>query len=120
MKIVATRRDGTGRLQHAKLFDAPDEDGELDSVYFETNCVPAGPTALRWKYHADANADLWHDPELRVSWTRELNMQDPFGTRRDNAPSKIRAAFQWDHPNGSDDMNLSDACLTLEHYVDWK
>ena len=51
---------------------------------------------------------------------RDLGLELRRGDVLDNAPSKIRAAFQWDHPNGSDDMNLSDACLTLEHYVDWK
>ena len=116
----STRRDGTGRLQHTKLYDAQDDDGELDTVYFETSGVPAGPAVLRWKNRADALADFWHDPELRVHWTRKLDQQDPFGMRRQNAPSTIRAAFVWDTPNGSDEMNLSDACLTLEHYVDWK
>ncbi len=38
----------------------------------------------------------------------------------ENAASTIRAAFIWDTPNDRNDMNLSDACLTLEHYVDWK
>ena len=117
---MATRRDGTGRLQHAKLYDGTDEEGELDILSFETKCLPVGLAALRWKFHSDGTADLYHDPEFRVHWTRELNLQDPFGTRRQNAPSKIRAEFVWDTPNSRDDMNLSDACLTLEHYVDWK
>ena len=49
-----------------------------------------------------------------------MNYRDPPATRRQNAPSTIRAAFIWDTPNDRNDMNLSDACLTLEHYVDWK
>ena len=120
IKIVATRRDGTGRLQHAKLYAGNDEDFDNGTLSFDPSVVPTGLAALRWKFHADARADMWHDPEFRVSWTREMNYRDPPATRRQNAPSTIRAAFIWDTPNDRNDMNLSDACLTLEHYVDWK
>ena len=37
-----------------------------------------------------------------------------------NAPSNLVARFIWDSPNDSNDMSVVDACLTLEHYVDWK
>ena len=107
-------------MQHAKLYAGNDEDFDNGTLSFDPSVVPTGLAALRWKFHADARADMWHDPEFRVSWTREMNYRDPPATRRQNAPSTIRAAFIWDTPNDRNDMNLSDACLTLEHYVDWK
>ena len=37
-----------------------------------------------------------------------------------NAPSTLRAQFRWSGPDDHVDMSLADACMTLEHWVDWK
>ena len=48
------------------------------------------------------------------------SMNDPIQTRRENAPSKITVRFSWDSPGDVNDMDVADACMTLEHYADWK
>ena len=48
-------------------------------------------------------------------------MNDPIRARELNAPSKVTARFSWDNPVGDvNDMDVADACMTLEHYADWK
>ena len=48
-------------------------------------------------------------------------MNDPIRARELNAPSKVTARFSWDNPAGDvNDMDVADACMTLEHYADWK
>ena len=50
----------------------------------------------------------------------DLDLNDPIQTRRENAPSKITVRFSWDSPGDVNDMDVADACMTLEHYADWK
>lgn len=115
IKIVAARRVGA-RLQHAKLYCGVVDDGEIDFLSFEYGDLPnTGSTALRW--YGGVSEVV---PGLIVSWDRELNPQDPVQTRRANAPSTIQARFSWYNPGDIVDQPLTDACLTLEHLVDWK
>ena len=39
---------------------------------------------------------------------------------RQTAPSTLRAQFRWSGPDDIVDMSLTDACMTLEHWVDWR
>ena len=70
--------------------------------------------ALRWFGEANECS-----PGLTVTWNRHSVQQDLDGRWRQHAPSTINARFSWCNPD-IDDMPLADACLTLEHYVDWK
>ena len=121
-KIVAARWVGA-RLQHAKLYDGETDDGEAHSMYFELNSVPMTQesAAFRWRERVAMDSDMCLLPTLQVSWIRELDMNDPIRARELNAPSKVTARFSWDNPVGDiNDMDVADACMTLEHYVDWK
>ena len=112
-----------GRLQHAKLYDGHSEDGDTDSMYFELNSVPMtqDSAAFRWRERVALDSDMCLLPTLLVSWNRDLLGIDPIQTRRENAPSHVAARFSWDSPVGDvNDMDVADACMTLEHYVDWK
>ena len=66
------------------------------------------------------DSDMCLLPTLQVSWIRELDLNDPIQTRRENAPSKVTVRFSWDSPGDVSDMDVADACMTLEHYADWK
>ena len=70
-------------------------------------------SVLRW--YGDRSE---YTPGLTVTWTRHVDQQDPKWKR--NAPSTVNARFSWCTPGDIDDMPLADACLTFEHYVDWK
>lgn len=120
-RIVAARWAG-GRLQHAQLYFGDCHDGEEHSMYFDYEPMPisTSSTALRWHDQVTRNVDMAMLPALSVSWTRELDMNDLFHARRENAPSKVVARFVWETPNDSDDMSVVDACMALEHYADWK
>ena len=39
---------------------------------------------------------------------------------RQKPPSKFLLVFAWNTVHDSEDMNLTDTAMTLEHYVDWK
>ena len=117
MKIVATRRVG-GRLQHAKLYDGNPDDGDIDVTYYEVDYLrmaSAGSTALRW---LSGVTDM--DALLDVRWTRNPQQFGNEITRRQNAPSTIRAQFMWSTPGDIIDMPLADACMALEHWADWR
>ena len=59
------------------------------------------------------------DAILDVRWTRDvIDVGD--GPQRRDAPSTIRAQFRWSTPDDIVDMSLADACMTLEHWVDWR
>ena len=114
IKIVATRRMGA-RLQHADLYCEGINDGDVDFVYFGYQDIPnSSSAALRWFGEANECS-----PGLTVTWNRHSVQQDLDGRWRQHAPSTINARFSWCNPD-IDDMPLADACLTLEHYVDWK
>ena len=92
-------------------------------MYFDYEPMPisTSSTALRWHDQVTRNVDMAMLPALSVSWTRELDMNDPIRARELNAPSKVTARFSWDNPVGDvNDMDVADACMTLEHYADWK
>ena len=125
VKIVATRRAGgiSGRLQHAKLYEGQPDDGELDLMYFESHYIRmargnflAPSTAFRWL----GGVTDW-DAILDVRWTRDVaEGTERHALGRRDAPSTIRAQFRWSTPDDIVDMSLADACMTLEHWVDWR
>ena len=39
---------------------------------------------------------------------------------RQTAPSTLRAQFMWNATGDITEMSLADACMTLEHWVDWR
>ncbi len=110
------------RVFHTKLYDGQTEDGDADSMYFELDSVPItqDSVALRWRDRVALDSDMCLLPTLQVSWIRELDLNDPIQTRRENAPSKVTVRFSWDLPGDVNDMDVADACMTLEHYADWK
>jgi hypothetical protein len=118
LKIVATRRVGA-RLQHAKLYEGRPDDGDIDLMYFSLDYIrvargsPSVPsTAFRWLAGVTEM-----DALVDVRWTRG-NWAGY--AERQNAPSTLRAQFRWSGPDDHVDMSLTDACMTLEHWVDWR
>ena len=111
-----------GRLQHAKLYVGSSDDGSEDELYFEYESMPISKssTVLRWHEQAAVQEDLSFWPALALCWTRVPTRVAGGLVLRWNAPSNLVARFIWDSPNDSNDMSVVDACLTLEHYVDWK
>ncbi len=108
-------------MQHAKLYDGNPTDGDMDLTYYEVEYLPkargspsAPSTALRW---LAGMTDM--DALLDVEWRRDV-IDVGQGPQRQNAPSTIRAQFMWSTPGDMVDMSLTDACLTLEHWVDWR
>jgi hypothetical protein len=74
-------------------------------LYFGFEGIPnAGSTALRWYETASE-----FEPGFSVEWVRTLGPS-----------STVVARFNWCHPGDIEDMSLADACMVLEHYVDWK
>ena len=79
-------------------------------------------TAFRW-YEVASEVE----PGLSVDWLLRMPPRAPnaefshseFAARRANAPSTVVARFSWNNPGDIVDQPLADACLTLEHYVDW-
>ena len=122
MKIVATRRVG-GRLQHAKLYDGNPDDGDVDLTYYEIDYLPKArgspyspSTALRWLAGV---TDM--DALLDVTWRRDVpQFSHGMPVQRQNAPSTIRAQFMWNATGDITEQSLADACMTLEHWVDWR
>ena len=108
------RRVG-GRLQFASLFDAGADSYGEGGVDFEWVGVPPNKKneGLRWHKDSCDENDLYCQPELRLFWAVE---SQGFMNRQ----SKLEAHFiLWTENNGSDEMNLTDTCLCLEHWVGW-
>ena len=92
-------------------------------MYFESHYIRmargnflAPSTAFRWL----GGVTDW-DAILDVRWTRDVAEGSArYGTGRRDAPSTIRAQFRWSTPDDIVDMSLADACMTLEHWVDWR
>ena len=111
------------RLQHAELYNGTVQDGAEEYLFFGFEGIPSVNTAFRWYEIA---SDF--GPGLSVDWLLQMPPRAPntavsiseFTTRRANAPSTVVAKFSWCHPSDVIDQPLADACLTLEHYVDWK
>ena len=55
---------------------------------------------------------MFMDPQIHCYWDA---VRGPAA-----APSKFLLVFSWCTPHDSNDMNLTDTAMTLEHYVDWK
>ena len=105
------------------MLDGTCQDGDEDYLFFGYEGIPSVKTAFRWYEMA---SDF--GPGLSVDWLLKMPPRAPnaefshseFVTRRANAPSTVVARFSWCHPSDVIDQPLADACLTLEHYVDWK
>ena len=78
-------------------------------MFFGYDGIPSASvnTSFRW-YEAASE----FEPGFSVDWVRSMTGA--------NAPSRVIARFSWCHPGDIVDMSLADACLTFEHYVDWK
>ena len=81
--------------------------------------------AQTWKRRRDSD----HAEAKRLAGVTEMDaLVDVRWTRgnwagyaeRQNAPSTLRAQFRWSGPDDHVDMSLTDACMTLEHWVDWR
>ena len=85
------------------------QDGDTNYLFFGYDGIPSASvnTSFRW-YEAASE----FEPGFSVDWVRSMTGA--------NAPSTVIARFSWCHPGDIVDMSLADACLTFEHYVDWK
>ena len=105
--VMASRRIG-GRVQVAKLFqggvaDFPDD----QTIMFEWENIPHNRRnkALGWLQRVHDSEDLYMDPQLSIFWFAETGTVD--------------ARFVFSTENDREDMSLSDACMTLEHFAEW-
>ena len=106
-KVMASRRTG-GRVQVAKLFhggvaDFPDD----QTIMFDWENIPHNRRnkALAWLQRVHDSEDLYMDPQLSIFWFAETG--------------KLDARFVFSTENDREDMALSDACMTLEHFAEW-
>ena len=106
-KVMASRQVSGGRVQIAKLFYGGVDDMDYGGVYFSWEIIPYNRRnkALDWllRIHGDHELDV--EPQLALYWNL---------TRRE-----VRARFAFMTPDDRGDMSLSDACMTLEHFVEW-
>ena len=105
--VMASRRIG-GRVQVAKLFqggvaDFPDD----QTIMFEWENIPHNRRnkALGWLQRVHDSEDLYMDPQLALYWDAEAG--------------KVDARFVFSTEHDREDMALSDACMTLEHFAEW-
>ena len=107
---MVSRRTGGGRVQMANLFDGGVEEYGNQEVIFDWTIVPHDRRnkALHWLNPAGfAVTDnyLWNVPKLLLTW--------PVWT------PKLKADFMMRNEDGLVGMSRSEACMTLEHYVEW-
>ena len=106
-KVMASRQVSGGRVQIAKLFYGGVDDMDYGGVYFSWEIIPYNRRnkALDWLYRIHGDHELDVEPQLALYWNL---------TRRE-----VRARFAFMTPDDRGDMSLSDACMTLEHFVEW-
>ena len=106
-KVMASRQVSGGRVQIAKLFYGGVDDMDYGGVYFSWEIIPYNRRnkALDWllRIHGDHELDV--EPQLALFWDLE------------SGAVEARFVFMWPHER--DDMSLSDACMTLEHFAEW-
>ena len=105
--VMASRRIG-GRVQVAKLFHGgvahfPDD----QIIMFDWENIPHNRRnkALGWLQRVHDSEDLYMDPQLALYWDAEAG--------------KVDARFIFSTEHDREDMALSDACMTLEHFAEW-
>ena len=109
IKIVAARRVGA-RLQHAELYNGTIQDGDINYLFFGYEGIPSASVTTSFRWYEAASE---FEPGFTVDWVRNMTGA--------NDPSTVIARFSYQcHPGDIVDMSLADACLTFEHYVDWK
>ena len=106
-KVMASRQVSGGRVQIAKLFYGGVDDMDYGGVYFSWEIIPYNRRnkALDWLLRINGDHELDVEPQLALYWNL---------TRRE-----VRARFAFMTPDDRGDMSLSDACMTLEHFVEW-
>ena len=108
-KVMASRRhDAGGRVQIAKLFyDGVDDFIPGEGAYFGWEAIPRNRRnrALDWLFRIHGDHELDLEPQLALFWDFESGVID--------------ARFVFMTPHDRPDMSLSDACMTLEHFVEW-
>ena len=109
-KVMASRRVSGGRVQIAKLFDGGVEEYRNEEVVFDWSTIPHNRRnkALHWlnpANFADPDNYLWKVPKLFLTWP----VSSP----------KLKAHFMMRDEGGLGGMSRSEACMTLEHFVEW-
>ena len=109
-KVMVSRRTGGGRVQIANLFDGGVEEYGNQEVIFDWSIIPHNRRnkALHWLNpagFAEPNNYLWNVPKLFLTW--------PVWT------PKLKADFMMRNEDGLVGMSSSEACMTLEHFVEW-
>ena len=109
-KVMASRQVSGGRVQIAKLFDGGVEEYGNEELIFDWSIIPHNRRnkALHWLNPANfAGPDnsLWKVPQLFLTWP----VSSP----------KLYAEFMMRDEGGLGGMVRSEACMTLEHFVEW-
>ena len=109
-KVMVSRRTGGGRVQIAMLFDGGGEEYGDEVLAFDWSTIPHNRRnkALHWlnpPNFAEPDSYIWRVPQLFLTWP----CRSP----------KLKAHFMMRDENGLGGMSLSEACMTLEHFVEW-
>ena len=113
-KVMASRRVD-GRLQFAKLFKGGIMDVMDDgTIMFDWENVPHSRKnkGLDWQRRTYLDSEMYVDPQLHLFWSAE-------SSHFSRPKSKVEARFVFSTEYDDNNMTLSDACLCLEHYVEW-
>jgi hypothetical protein len=107
---MVSRRTGGGRVQIAMLFDGGGEEYGDEVLAFDWSTIPHNRRnkALHWlnpPNFAEPDSYIWRVPQLFLTWP----CRSP----------KLKAHFMMRDENGLGGMSLSEACMTLEHFVEW-
>ena len=104
---MVSRQTGGGRVQIAKLFDGGVEEYGNEELIFDWSIIPHNRRnkALHWLIPANFFNYLWRVPKLFLTW--------PVSS------SKLKAHFMMRDEGGLGGMSRSEACMTLEHFVEW-
>ena len=113
-KVMASRRVD-GRLQFAKLFKGGIMDVMDDgTIMFDWENVPHSRKnkGLDWQRRTYLDSEMYVDPQLHLFWSAE-------SSHFSRPKSKVEARFVFSTEYDDNNMTLSDACMCLEHYVEW-
>ena len=78
-----------------------------DAVFFQWHRIPTQVDSMAWIQNAGAmGSNLIFNPMICVDWRHSAGAET----------GEILARFKWDAEDDEHDMNLEDACLTLEHW----
>ena len=84
------------------------------TIMFDWENVPHSRKnkGLDWQRRTYLDSEMYVDPQLHLFWSAE-------SSHFSRPKSKVEARFVFSTEYDDNNMTLSDACMCLEHYVEW-